>query len=190
MDSLEVKMAKNARIESQRLILRPVTLKDAEDMFEYASDEETTYYVFDRHTSLTDTEEAIVSYFIEDPLGKYGIELKATSKLIGTIDLRVKDSEKRALIGYTLNKDYQGSGYMTEAANRILALGFDTLGLGCIAALHDERNAVSGKVMERLGMQKEGTLRHVAQWKKGEWFNDVYYSILKSEFDEMKKSGK
>lgn len=187
MDSIEVKMAKHNTIETPRLLLRPVTLKDAEDMHEYASDEKTTYYVFDRHTSMKETEEAIVSYFIEEPLGKFGIELKATGKLIGTIDLRVKDSEKRALIGYTLNKDYHGSGYMTEAANRVLELGFDTLGLGCIAALHDERNAVSGKVMERLGMQKEGVLRHVAQWKQGEWFNDVYYSILKSEYDDIKR---
>lgn len=187
MDSLKVKMAKYSRLETERLVLRPVTLKDAEDMFEYAQDEETTYYVFDRHTSLKMTEESIVSFFMEDPLGKFGIELKETGKLIGTIDLRVKSKEKRAIIGYTLNKNYQGKGYMTEAGKRILELGFEKLELDCIAALHDERNAVSGKVMERLGMQKEGVLRHVAKWKQGEWFNDVYYSILKSEYDELKK---
>lgn len=189
MDKLKVLMAKNCRIDSERLVLRPVTLKDAEDMFEYASDEETTYYVFNRHTSLKMTEESIVSYFMEDPLGKFGIELKETGKMIGTIDLRVKNQDKRAIMGYTLNKDYHGRGYMTEAAKRLLELGFNTLGLECIAALHDERNAVSGKVMERIGMKKEGVLRHVAKWKQGEWFNDVYYSILKSEYDQMTKQG-
>ena len=38
--------AENQRIETERLILRPVTLADAEDMYEYASDEETVRYVF------------------------------------------------------------------------------------------------------------------------------------------------
>lgn len=185
MIPIKVKLAKNNRIESERLILRPVTLKDAPDMYEYAQDEETTYYVFERHTSLEKTEEAITEYFLEDPFGKFGIELKGTGKMIGTIDLRIKSEDKRAIIGYTLNKAFHGKGYMTEAAQRVLKLGFETLGLDCIAALHDERNAVSGKVMERLGMKKEGTLRHVGKWKQGEWFNDVYYSILKSEYDEQ-----
>ncbi|GAB2479380.1 GNAT family N-acetyltransferase [Alkalibacterium psychrotolerans] len=188
MEDIKVLLAKYNRLETERLILRPVTLKDAEDMFEYASDEETTYYVFDRHESLEETEKAIVNYFVSDPFGKYGIELKETGKMIGTIDLRVKGRDKRTIMGYTLNKAYHGKGYMTEAGKRLLALGFETLGLECIAALHDERNAVSGKVMERLGMTKEGTLRHVAKWKQGEWFNDVYYSILKSEYDVQQRS--
>jgi len=160
-----------------------VSLADAEDMHDYASDEETTYFVFDRHTSIEKTEEAIVDYFLTDPFGKFGIELKETGRMIGTIDLRVKDECHRGVIGYTLNKGYQGNGYMTEAGQAVLAFAFDTLKLDCVAALHDERNRASGKVMERLGMQREGILRHVGKWKKGEYFNDVYYSILKSEYE-------
>lgn len=166
MNSYKVLLAKHNRLETERLILRPVSLKDTADMYEYASDEDTTYYVFDRHPSPPDTEEAIVNYFIERPLGKYGIELKQSGKMIGTIELRRKTEDSRATIGYTLNKNYHGKGYMTEAG----------------AAMYDERNAASGKVLKRLGMQKEGVLRHVHKWKQGEYFNDVYYSILKSEY--------
>ncbi len=184
LDSYKVLLAKNSRMETGRLILRPVTLEDTGDMYEYASDEETTYYVFERHRSRIDTEEAIVNYFLEQPLGKYGIELKATGKMIGTIELRRKTEDSRGIIGYTLNKVHQGKGYMTEAGEAILKLGFEVLGLDCIAAMFDERNTASGKVLERLGMQREGTLRHVHKWKKGEYFNDVYYSILKSEYEE------
>lgn len=182
MNNYKVLLAKHSRLETERLILRPVTLKDTEDMYEYASDEETTYYVFDRHRSPSDTEEAIVSYFIEQSLGKYGIELKSSGKMIGTIELRRKTEDSRGIIGYTLNKKYHGNGYMTETGAAILKLGFDVLGLDCIAAMYDERNTASGKVLERLGMQKEGVLRHVHKWKQGEYFNDVYYSILKSEY--------
>jgi len=182
LNSYKVLLAKHNRLETERLILRPVSLKDTADMYEYASDEDTTYYVFDRHPSPPDTEEAIVNYFIERPLGKYGIELKQSGKMIGTIELRRKTEDSRATIGYTLNKNYHGKGYMTEAGAAILKLGFDILGLDCIAAMYDERNAASGKVLKRLGMQKEGVLRHVHKWKQGEYFNDVYYSILKSEY--------
>lgn len=183
MDSYKVLLAKHNRLETERLILRPVTLKDTEDMYEYASDEETTYYVFNRHKSLADTEISIVNHFIEQPLGKYGIELKENGKMIGTIELRRKSEDSRGIIGYTLNQNYQGKGYMTETGEAILKVGFDVLGLDCIAAMFDERNTASGKVLERLGMKKEGVLRHVHKWKKGEYFNDVYYSILKDEYD-------
>lgn len=182
MNNYKVLLAKHDRLETERLILRPVTLKDTEDMYEYASDEETTYYVFDRHQSHAGTEEAIVNHFIEQPLGKFGIELKQSGKMIGTIELRRKTEDSRGIIGYTLNKKYQGNGYMTETGRAILKLGFEVLGLDCIAAMYDERNTASGKVLERLGMKKEGVLRHVHKWKKGEYFNDVYYSILKSEY--------
>ena len=187
MEHYKVTLAKHTHLETDRLLLRPVTLADAEDMYAYASDEETTYYVFERHKSLKETEESIVTYFLESPLGKYAIELKEENKMIGTIDLRRKKETSRGIIGYTLNKDYHGKGYMTEAGKAIIKLGFEVLGMDCIAALHDERNVASGKVMQRLGMQKEGVLRHVEKWKKGEYFNDVYYSILKDEYEEIKK---
>lgn len=180
-------MAKYNKIKTQRLLLRPVTLADSVDMYEYASDEETTYFVFERHASMEKTEEAIVECFLTDPFGKYGIEVKETGKLIGTIDLRVKDENHRAIMGYALNKTYHGKGYMTEAAEALLAYAFETLKLDCVAALYDERNEVSGKVMERIGMQREGVMRHMGKWKNGEYFNDVYYSILKEEYDASRK---
>src|SRR5690625_2683458 len=123
MDNYKVMLAKHQRLETSRLILRPVTLSDAGDMHEYASDEETTYYVFDRHESYADTEKAIVEYFMEHPLGKYGIELKDSGKMIGTIELRRKTEDARGIIGYTLNKAHHGRGYMTEAAEAVLKLG-------------------------------------------------------------------
>lgn len=186
MGKLKMLLAKNTRIETDRLILRPVTLEDAEDMFEYASDEETTYFVFDCHQSLEETEENIANFFMSDPLGKYGIELKETGKFIGTIDLRLKEKELKATLGYSMNKAYHGKGYMTEAGKAIVGLGFNVLGLERIQALHDERNEASGKVMQRLGMTKEGVSRHVAKWKQGEWFNDVHYAILREEYFNSK----
>lgn len=182
MENYKVLLVKNRHLETERLLLRPVTLNDAQDMHAYASDEETTYYVFDRHKSITETKESIVSYFLEKPFGKYAIELKENKKMIGTIDIRKTGKTDRGELGYTLNKDYQGNGYMTEAGQALLKLSFDVLEFHTVFAMHDERNTASGKVMERLGMQKEGMLRRVGKWKNGEYYNHVYYSILKEEY--------
>lgn len=178
-------LAKHKRIERERLLLRPVSIKDAEDMYEYASDEETTYYVFPRHESIEQTREGIASYFEANPLGKYALELKESGKMIGTIDLRLKDWKHKAQIGYAMNKAYEGNGYMTEAGKAIRALAFEVLELERLEALHDERNETSGRVMERLGMVREGVERHVDKWKNGEWFNDVHYSLLKEEYEAL-----
>lgn len=182
MGNINTLLAKHLTVETNRLLLRPVTLKDAQDMYEYASDKETTYFVFDQHQSIEETEDSIANYFIASPLGKYGIELKETGKFIGTIDLRIKEKELKGSLGYSMNKAYHGNGYMTEAGKAMLQLGFHTLGLERIQGLHDERNEASGRVMKRLGMVKEGVSRHVGKWKQEEWFNDVHYAILKEDY--------
>ena len=89
------------QVEGERILLRPMTLKDAEDMYEYASDDETVRFVFEKHTNLEETRKNIANYFMKEPLGKYAIELKETGKMIGTIDLRLKSGTNSAEIGYT-----------------------------------------------------------------------------------------
>ncbi|MBM6616015.1 GNAT family N-acetyltransferase [Desemzia sp. RIT804] len=179
--SKEYVFALHNQIEGSRIQLRPIQLSDAEDMYEYASDEETTKYVFETHKSLEDTKENIAKYFIMSPLGKYAIVLKEKHKLIGTIDLRVDAEDKKAEIGYTLNKAYWGKGYTTEAGKLMLQLGFKELQLQRIFAFHDERNPASGRVMEKLGMTYEGTFRS-NRFVKGETVTDKCYSILKEEY--------
>ena len=168
-------------LDGKRILLRPVILSDAEDMFEYASDEETVRFVFEKHQDIAETRKNIAVHFMKEPLGKYGIVLKETEKMIGTIDLRLKEEKNSAEIGYTLNKAYWGNGYITEAGKIILDLGFETLGLERIFACHDSENPMSGKVMKRLGMTYEGTLRKNRIHKKRD-VDDVYYSILKQDY--------
>lgn len=168
-------------VEGERILLRPMTLKDAEDMYEYASDDETVRFVFEKHTNLEETRKNIANYFMKEPLGKYAIELKETGKMIGTIDLRLKSGTNSAEIGYTLNKNYWKNGYITEAGKLIIALGFEKMGLERIYACYDIENPASGKVMERLGMTYEGTLRKNRIHKKRD-VDDVYYSILKQDY--------
>lgn len=152
-------LAENQFLETDRLILRPVVLADAADMHEYASDEETTRYVFPRHVSLAITRAVIADYFMSKPLGKYAVVLKETGKMIGTTELKHAE-QPTAELGYALNKAYWGQGIAAEAASALVALSFDKLGMIRVAALHDVRNPNSGRVMEKIGMTREGILKN------------------------------
>ncbi len=178
--------AQNQRMETERLILRPVALTDAKDMHEYAKDEETTRFIFPTHQTMADTKKGIANYFIAAPLGKYGIELKENHKMIGTIDLRVKENEDNAELGYALNKSYWGNGYVPEACRALLTLGFEELGLVRIFAYHDIENPKSGRVMEKIGMKKEGVIPD-ARRTKGKIVSVVLRGITKKEWQEHQR---
>ncbi|WP_086348634.1 GNAT family N-acetyltransferase [Candidatus Enterococcus clewellii] len=177
-------LAKNQYLTTERLRLRPITLADAEDMFDYASDEETATYVFPVHYRIEDTEAAIASYFVKDPLGKYGIELKENGKMIGSIDLRVDEVNRSAEIGYTLNKAYWGQGIVAEAGQALLQLGFEKLNLVRIFAKYDSDNPNSGKVMDKLGMKEEGVLPN-ARINKGKIVTDVIKGLTIRDWEEL-----
>lgn len=174
-------LAENRFLETERLKLRPVTLEDAEDMFEYSSDEETVTYVFPLNQEIAETRKNIAGYFMQQPLGKYGVELKATGKFIGTIDLGVDEANTIAEMGYALNRGFWGKGYMPEAAQAILRLSFEKLELMRVYAVHDEDNAKSGRVMEKIGMTVEG-ITPCARLSKGIMVTDVTWGITKENW--------
>lgn len=178
-------LAENRRIETKRLILRPVVLEDAEDMFAYASDEETTKFVFEQHRNLMESKISIANYFMKEPLGKYAIEYKENHQMIGTVDLRVNTNAGLGELGYTLSKNYWGKGLMPEACEVLLQLGFEKLQLERIEAIHDLRNHKSGRVMEKIGMTKESTL-YDAKKLRGEVVDLVKYSLSNKEWQQRK----
>lgn len=181
MDDFMLTLAEAAYLETERLILRPVTLDDAEDMYVYASDEMTTTFVFERHQSVADTRANLAKYFLNQPLGKFGMVIKESQQLIGTIDLRVNSDHCKAEMGYTLNKAYWGQGLTTEAGRKMLWLAFEQLGLNRVEAKHDERNPASGRVMAKLGMTKEAVLRNDTILK-GEVTTTVICGITKEDY--------
>lgn len=175
-------LAENSHLETKRLRLRPVTLADAAAMYQYASDDETVRFVFPKHTSIESTKKEIASYFLKEPLGKYGIELKENNVFIGTIDLRMIQPFC-AEIGYTLNKAYWGYGYMPEACEVLKKLAFEQLKISRLQAVHDARNPKSGRVMEKIGMKKEGLLRQSSELK-GEIVDEWMYSMMLGEYQQ------
>lgn len=170
-------LAKNRILETDRLMLRPITLDDAEDLFEYASDPENTKHTFPTHKSIEETEWVISNLFMSSPLGNFAIELKENGKMIGTCDLRVNESEKSAELAYAINKKYWGNGYAPEAAKRLLELAFQDLKIERLWAKFSSENPASGRVMEKIGMEKEGILRHTKNLC-GDFVDQVIYSRI------------
>lgn len=86
-----------------------------------------------------------------------------------------------AEIGYWIGVPYWGRGYATEAGREIVRYGFEECQLQRIFAGHYTRNPASGRVLQKLGMQYEGTLRHhVLKWN--EYLDVAYYGILRGEW--------
>ena len=177
------------KIETDRLILRRFKIEDADVMYRnWASDDEVTKYL----TWPTHANVNVTRMVLEDWIQKYNnpdfynwaIELKQIGELIGNLSV-VKHEEKTgsATIGWCMGKRWWGQRIMPEAARAVLQFLFEEVGFNRIAAQHDKENAKSGRVMQKIGMIREGTLRASGQNNQG-IVDEVYYSILKDDYEE------
>ncbi len=114
----------------------------------------------------------------------FAITQRASGQLIGAIDIRLTMPHRRAEIGYWIGTPYWGQGYATEAARAVLRFGFEDLHLNRIAATHMVGNPASGRVMEKLGMHYEGTLRQYT-FHHGHFQDHRVYAILREEWEAM-----
>ncbi len=101
--------------------------------------------------------------------------------VVGMVQLEVDAAERTAALGYGLARQYRGLGLATEAARAVVDVGFGPLGLARIWARADPHNLASVRVLEKLGMRREGLLRqHVV--RRGERVDRVYYGLLRAEW--------
>lgn len=165
---------------TERLILRPINLEDANDIFEYASGPNVGLNAgWKPHENIEETIELINLLF----LGKediFGIVLKESEKLIGTIGL-IKDpkreNEKARMLGYAIGEIYWGFGYTTEAAKAVVKYGFEFCGYNLISAYRYPHNSRSGRVLEKCGFTYEGTLKQCEKLYNGEIMDNMCYSL-------------
>ena len=106
----------------------------------------------------------------------------SNGRYLGSVCLMVEpDSPSSAELGYWFLRDAWGKGYATEASAAILELGFRRLGFHRVWGKCHTQNVPSAKVMEKLGMTYEGTLReHV--WLRDHFRSSRIYGMLKDEY--------
>jgi len=172
-------------LETRRLILRPLRMGDAKDLFAYASDPQVSRHVlWDTHQSIRDSRMflrfAIRQYRRGLP-GSFAITLKDSGRMIGTVGFMwINPDWASAEVGYSLSRDYWNQGIMTEALREVVAFGFDRLKLNRIEAQHETDNPASGRVMAHVGMQYEGTLRQRLK-NKGRYVDVALYAMLRTD---------
>ena len=177
-------------IRTERLLLRPMHVTDAADMFEYASREEVTeFLLWSPHRTLSYTRDYL--RYIEDryAIGDFydwAVTLADSGKMVGTCGFtRIDLPHNSGEIGYVLNPDFHHNGYAAEAARAILKFGFEELGLHRLEARFMQGNDASLKLMEKLGMTFEGFHKD-AMFVKGRYRTIGVAAILKDEFDAQK----
>lgn len=175
------------QLETDRLILREMTLNDIEFYFYHFNNEKIIEgSCFPGPKNLEAARKELELYcinpFRENRGVRWGIARRGRKGLIGTCGFYDwNKTARRAEIGYDLDPEYWGQGIMTEALQAVLRYGFEEMGLNRIQAIIDSENVQSMKLVHRLGFKKEGVLRQRSYF--GSRFrDDVCFSLLKQEW--------
>ena len=188
-------MAGDVTIETERLILREFRRDDRESVHEYAVDPEVYHFMPWGPNSEDETrafiERGITSRHRDPRLHfELAITLRETGRLIGGSGIRAADESFRAAdMGYCLRRDAWGKGLATEAAAGLIGFGFEQLRVHRIWATCDTRNVRSARVLEKAGMELEGTMRDDT-WLRGQWRSSRLYSVLEGEWSRGKTPGR
>ena len=176
-------------LTTDRLVLREFEENDWPAVLEYQSDPQyLRYYAWTGRTA--EDVRAFVRHFIdwqgEQPRRnfQFAVVLKGEGRLIGNCGIRTNPDRREADIGYELAHPHWGRGYATEAARAVLAFGFEELRLHRIWASCVLENAGSARVLEKLGMRREGHLRE-HEWMRGRWWDTLLYAILDREWQHQ-----
>jgi len=174
------------RIETERLVLRPLTLQDSEAVCRIFSNPEVTRFLEITPLEVAAEGQALIEYFnamYDRGSGvRWGIESRQDGTLIGTCGFH--SAELRHLmaeIGYDLAREHWGKGLVPEAARAVLRHGFERMGLNRVQAHVLPEATPSARVLQKLGFQHEGVLRESGYWK-GRFHDRVAYSLLRREW--------
>jgi [ribosomal protein S5]-alanine N-acetyltransferase len=173
-------------LETERLILRPLRESDLDDLFEYAQDPQVAdfgmWQPYESYEACRAHLEQLIGLY-ERWLKWWALEDKATGKMTGRCELaRYDDDDRKAEIGYALNRDFWRRGLMREAMRAVVSHGYKELHLDRISAVVLVDNVASIALLEQQGFKIEGTMRHYT-YIRGKADNVLLYALLKDEWE-------
>jgi RimJ/RimL family protein N-acetyltransferase len=172
-------------IETERLRIRDVVLSDRDAFHAYMKRETYWRYVPIEPPTLEWVETLVKNCIREqdrDPRTHYFLAavLKETGAVVGEAILRVENFRHgQAEIGWGVDSEHTGRGLGTEIGQAMLQLGF-SLGLHRLYARCRTQNTASLRIMAKLGMTEEGTLRENVN-ARGEWWSSAQWSVLRTD---------
>lgn len=180
-------MAEPTEIRTERLLLRPFRLTDADDVYAYAKEPEFSRFLplpspYEyRHAEIHVAQSFLNSW---DSQPTFAISLD--EKIIGGINIRIDTDRMIADLGYGISREQWGKGLTVEAVAAVINWAFEEFDLVKVGARADVQNRQSWRVMEKLGMKREGILRSqeppspASPEKRADM---VHYGILREEWE-------
>lgn len=169
-------------LRTERLVLRPFVLGDADAFVEAWTSEEWTSLLLSRTQNRAEVVE-MVRRRADPGNGKFvGLAVIHAGEVVGEAMLHLQGTGlSEGEIGWTVLPKHAGRGYATEAAREMLRLAFEHYGLRRVVANLDARNDLSRALCERLGMRLESDKRGDF-WSKGVWTDSFEYALLAEEW--------
>jgi len=151
----------NNTYETERLILRPMSVEDRDFIFELYNSPKFIQYIGDRHIKTpADAENYIKNRFIHQfeklGYGNYLMVTKDGNQKIGGVGIFEREGLDVVDIGFSLLEKFEGKGYAYEAAAKVKSIGMDDFGLKKISAITSKDNFSSQKLIEKLGLKHKG----------------------------------
>lgn len=177
-------------IETKRLILRKIEMNDARRMFDYIFSDRRVMdnLIKGPHKAISETIDRlteITNHYVSENFCYWGIEMKESGELIGTIDLyNIDDGTENCEVGYNIGFNWWNQGYGSEALHAIVEFAFRFMNIHKISATHNIDNPASGRIMLKVGMKREGIIRHMIR-KNNQYKDCGIYGILQQEYLEM-----
>lgn len=174
-------------LETERLLLRKFKSGDWQDLYAYLSLPEIYRFEPGKPTSLEEAKHLAEERSRTNNF--FAVVLKSSQKMIGHLYFEQVEPKEFLTweLGYIFNPAFQGQGYCTEAAKRLLEYGFKELQAHRITAFCDPANPASWKVLEKIGLEREGHFKQKAFFRRDRqgqpvWHDCLAYGILAGQY--------
>jgi len=185
-----IKQLGTSKIVTERLTLRRMELSDSQKVFDnWLSDKRVSVSrVNSEHKTVSETIERvakIVENYANNNFCWWVIERTTDGELIGEIDLYDFDNATgNCEVSYSIGYEWWNQGYGTEALMAVVKFGFLQMNIHKIAAAHNTDNPASGKVLVKVGMVKEGIIRHMIRNARNQYKDCAVYGILQEDYSK------
>ncbi len=173
----------HVNVTTKRLLIRTFQEQDWEAVYSYTSDEKVMHYMPE---GVFNEEQAkkFIAENSNDKAKHFAIVSNNCEQVIGHIVFHPCFGDHTYEIGWVLNPAYQNQGFASEAARAVLDYGFNEKKLHRIIATCQPENIASYKVMEKIGMRREGYFKKCIPYGK-EWWDEYYYAVLREDWNNL-----
>lgn len=171
------------KIETARLYLRKYDMSDLSNFYNLKSCKAIWTYSTFAYIKSIDKAQELLSVLVNNnsEYNFHALFLKETDEFIGEAGIiSYNPNADRCTIGYNLLPQFWSNGYATEISKELVSYAFEKLGVERVEALAMKKNTASCRVLEKSGLQLEGTLRHFAK-TNGKYEDVCYFAVISSD---------